>query len=72
MLRQIQVKAQAEGRPIYLETANPRAKAVYERCGFQVASEFMLGRGNSDKDGYAQKGGSGVTNWGMVWRPTVQ
>ncbi|UJO16112.1 uncharacterized protein CLAFUR5_04723 [Fulvia fulva] len=62
-------RARADGVPVWLEATTERSRGIYERCGFRVAGEVVLGRGTHSRDGVVEKGGPGVRVWGMVWRP---
>ena len=42
---------------------------IYEKLGFEIADEMVLGKGKADNDGNLCKGGEGVKIWGMVWWP---
>ena len=42
---------------------------LYERLGFEVVGDFILGKGKVNKDAVQCKGGEGVKAWGMIWWP---
>ncbi|KAK8100407.1 hypothetical protein PG999_010781 [Apiospora kogelbergensis] len=71
LLRRMQ--EMAGDRPIWLEASSMGSRRLYERHGFVVVEEVVLGRGRVGVDGLtpAQGGGEeavGVTFWAMVWR----
>jgi GNAT superfamily N-acetyltransferase len=45
--------ADRESRPCYLETSEPRNLAFYQRLGFVVLQEAILGRGGPKAWGHA-------------------
>ena len=53
LLRTMLERADAEGKPVYLETQRPENVPLYERFGFAVASETEIPH-------------VGLRNWGMV------
>ncbi len=46
VLRPVLDRCDAEQLPAYLEATTPRNRALYERHGFQVTEEFVLGKGS--------------------------
>lgn len=58
LLRPVLERADAEGLPCYLETANPRAMRLYQHHGFDVRAERKIPQ-------------SGPRMWGMVREPTA-
>lgn len=45
LLAPILARCDREGTPAYLEASTPRNRALYERQGFAMTGEFVLGRG---------------------------
>lgn len=71
LLRRMQ--AMAGARPIWLEASSAGSRRLYERHGFVVVEEVVVGRGRVGADGLAKGAGvegegEGVTFWAMVWR----
>ncbi|KAK8058498.1 hypothetical protein PG994_008946 [Apiospora phragmitis] len=66
LLRRMQ--AMAGDRPIWLEASSSGSRRLYERHGFVVAEEVVVGRGRVGADGLAKAEGEGVTFWAMIWR----
>ncbi|KAF2762827.1 hypothetical protein EJ05DRAFT_481706 [Pseudovirgaria hyperparasitica] len=62
--------AQAARTPIWLEATTEGSKRVYERVGFKVMEHMSVGRGKCDANGEAERGGDGLTIWGMKWVPS--
>lgn len=72
VLGEVQAKAQAEMKPIWLESSSPASRRVYLRCGFvDVGDCIVLGRGKVNAKGLAARGEEavGVPVWRMVWWP---
>lgn len=46
LLRQVLDRCDRERLPAYLEASTPRNRALYERNGFKVIEEFLLGTGS--------------------------
>jgi hypothetical protein len=42
---------------------------VYEKCGFEVVGNFVVGKGSFSAIGEKEAGGSGVPVWAMLWKP---
>lgn len=69
LLRRMQ--AMAGDRPIWLESSSMGSRRLYERHGFVVAEEVVIGRGRVGADGLeaaTPEETVGVTFWVMVWR----
>ncbi|KAK7963624.1 hypothetical protein PG988_010598 [Apiospora saccharicola] len=66
LLRRMQ--AMAGARPIWLEASSAGSQRLYERHGFVVVEEVVVGRGRVGADGLAKAEGEGVTFWCMIWR----
>lgn len=65
-------RAQAEGKPVWLEASSPGSRGVYLRCGFvDVGEGVVMGRGEVDGRGEAAVGeeAGGVPVFPMVWWP---
>ncbi|OAP59911.1 hypothetical protein AYL99_04913 [Fonsecaea erecta] len=61
-------KARAEGVPVWLETASESAMREYERLGFRVCEEVVIGKGRVNEKGWpTPNGGKGVMTWAMIW-----
>lgn len=69
LMRDIQMRAQADNHPIWLEATTWESKALYLKHGFQTIEEINMGKGVVDSNGRAKTGGEGITIWGMLWRP---
>lgn len=59
-------EAKEKNLPIWLESTNAHAKAVYERFGFKVVGETRIGKGVVGSDGWGKEDGEGVLVWGMI------
>jgi GNAT superfamily N-acetyltransferase len=46
LLRQVLDRCDRERTPAYLEASTPRNRTLYERHGFEVTQEFLLGKGS--------------------------
>ncbi|KAG9233612.1 hypothetical protein BJ875DRAFT_511628, partial [Amylocarpus encephaloides] len=53
------------GYPIWLEATSEAGKQVYEKAGWKVIGEVMIGKGKSDDSGNDEEGGEGFKVWGM-------
>ncbi|OBT72919.1 hypothetical protein VF21_07788 [Pseudogymnoascus sp. 05NY08] len=62
-------RARGEGRTVWLEATTGGSRRLYERLGFVVVREIVMGEGRVGGDGGVKKGGEGVRIWAMVWRP---
>lgn len=71
IVSQILHLAQQQGRNVWLEATTEQSKAVYQKLGFRVVGDIVLGQGRAASDGSYQEGGPGVTIWPMVWKPTI-
>jgi hypothetical protein len=60
-------KAKEEEVPVWLETAAASAKDEFEKLGFRVCEEVVIGKGRVDAKGWPQQGGEGVRTWAMIW-----
>ncbi len=72
LLKHYQTIATAAGLPIWLEATTAKSKPIYEKVGFEVVEEMVLGKRKARSDGTAcAKGeeGEGVKIWAMIWRP---
>jgi hypothetical protein len=58
--------AKTENIPVWLESTNAHAKAVYEHFGFKVVGSTRIGKGIVGSDGWSKEGGEGVEAWGMI------
>jgi ribosomal protein S18 acetylase RimI-like enzyme len=67
IVRHWQEIAGREGLSLWLEATTEYCKGVYERLGFEVAGEIVLGKGKADASGRECRSGEGVTIWGMIW-----
>ncbi|EXJ80278.1 hypothetical protein A1O1_08420 [Capronia coronata CBS 617.96] len=59
-------KAKDQNLPVWLEATNEHARDVYIHLGFRVVEEVRIGVGVVNAEGWAEPGGEGVLNWGMV------
>lgn len=71
VVSQILHLAQQEGKNVWLEATTEQSRAVYQKLGFRVVGDIILGQGRAASDGSYQEGGPGVTIWPMVWKPTI-
>ena len=69
IVRYWQEKTKEDGVPIWLEATTENSMKLYERLGFEVVGDFLLGKGMVKKDAVECKGGEGVKAWGMLWWP---
>jgi GNAT superfamily N-acetyltransferase len=69
LIRRLQERAQEDGLPAWLEATTEYSSRVYEKLGFERVETVVLGKGCTDVDGTALKGGSGVPIYCMVWWP---
>jgi GNAT superfamily N-acetyltransferase len=67
IMREYQARAAKEGVPLWLEATTAYSMRLYERLGFRIVDEMVLGKGKVDADGLECKGGEGVKIWGMIW-----
>ena len=67
IMREYQARAAKGGVPLWLEATTAYSMRLYERLGFKIVDEMVLGKGKVDADGFECKGGEGVTIWGMIW-----
>lgn len=67
IMREYQARAAKEGVPLWLEATTRYSMRLYERLGFKIVDEMVLGKGKVDADGLECKGSEGVTIWGMIW-----
>ncbi|KAJ2988670.1 hypothetical protein NUW58_g3852 [Xylaria curta] len=72
LLEHMKAYAHSQGRALWLEASNANARRLYAKHGFQDVEEFTFGEGLVGPDGLAKKGGEGVKNWAMVWRPELK
>jgi ribosomal protein S18 acetylase RimI-like enzyme len=70
LIRHYQSRATEAQLPIWLEATTAKSRDLYDRLGFEVVEEIVLGQGKVGADGLVVKAkGEGVRVWGMVWRP---
>lgn len=69
IVRGYQDVAKTENLPIWIEAGTEYCRRLYERLGFELVEELLVGKGKCDKDGNLKTGGEGVKIWGMIWRP---
>lgn len=69
IMRDYQAIASREGVPIWLEATTVKSMRIYQKLGWEVVDELVLGKGKVNADGLPLKGGEGVPVWGMVWWP---
>jgi len=69
MMRRYQEIASHDQLPIWLEATTAKSMKIYEKLGWEVVEEMVLGKGAANADGNRCKGGEGVKIWGMVWWP---
>ena len=69
LIRRFQVKAEAEGLPIWLESTTANSHSLYLKLGFEDVRTWLLGEGEVNDKGQTIKGGEGVRIWAMLWQP---
>jgi ribosomal protein S18 acetylase RimI-like enzyme len=69
LVGELQDIARKDGCPLWLEATTAYSRDIYERLGFEIIEEIVLGQGQVGEDGLRKKGGEGVRVWGMIWRP---
>lgn len=74
LIRELQSRAQEEGRKVYLEASNEGARKVYLKAGFvDVGGEVRVGEGVCDVrgkvEGVEEGKRIGVPLWPMLWGP---
>ncbi|RDW85136.1 hypothetical protein BP6252_02726 [Coleophoma cylindrospora] len=69
VIKDFQAQAAAEKLPVWLEATTTYSRDLYEKLGFQVVEEMVIGQGTCSPDGLPSRGGPGVPIWGMIWRP---
>ncbi|KAK9802391.1 hypothetical protein SCARD494_00324 [Seiridium cardinale] len=69
LLRDIQLRAQDDGRPIWLEATTPESRQLYLKYGLDIVEEIRMGEGEVAASGQAKARGEGIVIWGMIWRP---
>ncbi len=67
LVREYQARAERERVPLWLEATTAYSMRLYERLGFRIVDEVVLGKGKVGPDGSECKGGEGVKIWGMIW-----
>ena len=72
MVKHIQAIAAQENLPIWLEATTYQSRDFYLTLGFVNEGEIVVGRGKVDHAGNKEKGGEGVTMWGMSWTPSPE
>ncbi|KAI0380499.1 hypothetical protein F5Y04DRAFT_289493 [Hypomontagnella monticulosa] len=69
LLVHIQDRARKDGCPIWLEATTDTSRRLYQKHGFEVIGDIILGKGKVGSDGLPKKHGEGITIWSMLWRP---
>jgi hypothetical protein len=69
VMRRYQEIASRDSLPIWLEATTEHSMKLYEKLGWEVADEIVLGKGKANPDGTLSMKGPGVKIWGMIWRP---
>ncbi|KAF2245529.1 hypothetical protein BU26DRAFT_70551 [Trematosphaeria pertusa] len=81
LIREVQERAQSEGKALWTEASSPMSRVVYAKCGFvdvrveglkgSKGGEFRLGVGVVDESGERAggEGAVGVPVFPMVWWP---
>lgn len=69
LLKAMQERARADGRPLWLEATTEENVALYLKNGFKKHGEIIVGKGKVGRDGLPKKNGEGVVNWAMSWHP---
>lgn len=69
LMTEVREKCKAEGVACWLESTTEGSKRLYERLGWEVKEEIVLGKGEVGADGLVKEGGKGVKIWGMLYRP---
>lgn len=65
-------KATREGVPAWAEASMPEKRDEYERLGFRVADEVVVGKGRVSEKGWPAQGGAGVRCWGLIYDQHLQ
>ena len=60
-------RAREEGVPVWTEASTEEKKTAYERLGFRMAEEALIGKGRVDGSGVPKEGGEGVRCWAMLF-----
>lgn len=62
-------RAKAEGVPVWLESVDERATAIYAHYGFKLVEHIRLREGTHNKAGWPEEGGEGVSGYCMICEP---
>ncbi|KAG9780216.1 hypothetical protein KCU88_g3790, partial [Aureobasidium melanogenum] len=67
-------RARAEHVPAWLEATSRQAVKLYERYGFRVVEEIVVGKDKVDAHGWPtpDDSGEGVTAWAMIYDPHLR
>ena len=68
-MRRLQEISSRDNVALWLEATTASSMRIYEKLGFEIVDEMVLGKGKANQDGNPCKGGDGVKIWGMVWWP---
>ncbi|KAF2500863.1 hypothetical protein BU16DRAFT_614560 [Lophium mytilinum] len=72
LVKNYQQLAERDKVPIYLEATSKYSCCLYQKLGFSVVDEMIVGKGKHAADGRLEGGGPGVKIWGMIWRPEIR
>lgn len=64
-----EIRMEGTATPIWLEATTENSMRLYERLEFEHVESWVLGKGEVDATGEAEKGGEGVRVWAMIWHP---
>lgn len=65
-------RARKEGVPVWAEASLEEKRGEYERLGFRVVEEVVVGKGRVGKGGWPEEGGEGVRCWGLLYDEHLQ
>ncbi|ETN42464.1 uncharacterized protein HMPREF1541_01620 [Cyphellophora europaea CBS 101466] len=72
ILEHVLDKAKQEAVPAWAEASLPDKKQEYERVGFRVVEEVVVGKGKVNEAGWPSNGGAGVKCWGLIYDQHLQ
>ena len=70
-MKYAQQVAREAGKPIYLQSSTETNRRLYEKHGFKVVKEHVLGEGVVGSDGrVSAEEKKGVVWWALTWEPS--
>ena len=72
LLNPILNKAKDEGVPVWAEASIAEKREEFERLGFRVAEEVMVGTGKINENGWPTKNGKGVRSFALIYDGHLQ